>query len=467
MTHPETHQSLSRIAQKLRDGTLTARQLAQSACAAYAASEPELKAYVHWAGPQMLAQADAVDLFLGSGQDHGPLMGMPVSAKDLYGVPNMPIFAGTDAALPAAWQAAGPVVQAVTGQLGLISGKTHTVEFAYGGMGTNAHWGAPVNPWSAANAPRAPGGSSAGAGVSLAQGSCLVALGTDTAGSVRVPAALTGQCALQTTRGRWSRAGIVPLSPSLDSPGILCRTVEDLAFAFGAIDPAKPGAMQARALSGLRIGVVRNIVWDGADASIAETTQVALATLESNGAALTDITLPHLDTALEIFGQGGLAAAELRAFMEMTFPERIARLDPMVRARVEMADQLAAVEYLRRAAVLSAAAQAAATVFDTVDVLVTPTVPISAPLLADLADPDAYRRANMLTLRNTAFVNLFGWCALSLPTGLDHNGIPVGLQMIAPPRQEEALLAMALGVEAALGRGPELLGPAPRAARPA
>jgi aspartyl-tRNA(Asn)/glutamyl-tRNA(Gln) amidotransferase subunit A len=240
--------------------------------------------------------------------------------------------------------------------------------------------------------------------------------------------------------------------------------VEDLAYAFGAIDPARPGVVQAYALSGLRIGVVQNIVWDGADASIAETTQAALATLARKGVVMTDITLPHLDSALEIFGQGGLAAAELRAFMEMTFPERIARLDPMVRARVEMADQLSAVEYLRRAAVLSGAAQAAATVFDKVDVLVTPTVPISAPLLTDLTDADAYRRANMLTLRNTSFVNLFGWCALSLPTGLDHNGIPVGLQMIAPPRQEEALLAMALGVENALGRGPELLGPAPRVA---
>lgn len=464
VTHPETYQPLSRIAQGLRDGTLTAQRLAKAACAAHAASETELNAYKYWAGPQMLAQAEAVDLFFNSGQDHGPLMGMPVSAKDLFGVPNMPVFAGTDTSLPAAWQAAGPVVQAVTGQLGLISGKTHTVEFAYGGMGTNAHWGAPVNPWSAGDAPRAPGGSSSGAGVSLAQGSCLVALGTDTAGSVRVPAALTGQCALQTTRGRWSRAGIVPLSPSLDSPGLLCRTVEDLAYAFGAIDPARPGVVQAHALSGLRIGVVQNIVWDGADASIAETTQAALATLARKGVVMTDITLPHLDSALEIFGQGGLAAAELRAFMEMTFPERIARLDPMVRARVEMADQLSAVEYLRRAAVLSGVARAAATVFDTVDVLVTPTVPISAPLLTDLTDPDAYRRANMLTLRNTAFVNLFGWCALSLPTGLDHNGIPVGLQMIAPPRQEEALLAMAMGVENALGRGPELLGPAPRVA---
>lgn len=460
-----THQSLAKIAQDLRDETVTATALAEAAIAAYEATEPELNAYKHWAGPQMARQAGAVDLFFKSGQDQGPLMGIPVSVKDLYGVPKMPVFAGTDTALPATWQVAGPVVRAVTGQLGMISGKTHTVEFAYGGMGTNAHWGAPVNPWSASGAPRAAGGSSSGAGVSLAQGSALVALGTDTAGSVRVPAALTGQCALQTTRGRWSREGIVPLSPSLDSPGILCRTVEDLAYAFGAIDHGKPLAGKARDMAGLRIGVVQNTVWDACDPSIAETTRAALATLERKGAVLVEITLPHLEDALEIFGQGGLAAAELRSFMEMTFPERIARLDPMVRARVETADQIPAIEYLRRAAALTQFARKAASVFEQVDVVMTPTVPISAPLLADLADPAAYRHANMLTLRNTAFVNLFGWCALSLPTGLDHNHIPVGLQLIALPRQEAALLAMGMAVETAIGCAPELLGAPPRAPR--
>ncbi len=464
MTYAVTHQSLSDIAQDLRDAKQTASLLAEAAIACYEATEQDLNAYKHWAGPQMAQQAAAVDTFFKSAFDFGPLMGIPVSAKDLYGVPNMPVFAGTDAALPAHWQAAGPVLRAVTGQLGMISGKTHTVEFAYGGMGTNAHWGAPVNPWSAANAPRASGGSSSGAGVSLAQGSALVALGTDTAGSVRVPAALTGQCALQTTRGRWSREGIVPLSPSLDSPGILCRTVEDLAYAFGAIDQGKPLQTGAGSLVGMRIGVVQNTVWDGCDQSIADVTRDALAKLERAGAVLVDITLPHLETALDIFGQGGLAAVELRSFMEMNFPERIARLDPMVRARVETADQIPAIEYLRRAAVLAQSAKEAALVFDQVDVLMTPTVSISAPLLADLTDPAAYRRANMLTLRNTAFVNLFGWCGLSLPSGLDHNGIPVGLQMIAPPQQDEALLAMAMGVENTLGRAPELLGRPPRLA---
>jgi aspartyl-tRNA(Asn)/glutamyl-tRNA(Gln) amidotransferase subunit A len=141
-------------------------------------------------------------------------MGIPISVKDLFGVPGLPTCAGTNAAFPREWEAAGPVVGAVLSQLGIVTGKTHTVEFAFGGLGTNPHWGTPVNPWSSPDEPRAPGGSSAGAGVSLAQGSALLALGTDTAGSVRIPASFTGQTALKTTHGRWSLEGIVPLSPS-------------------------------------------------------------------------------------------------------------------------------------------------------------------------------------------------------------------------------------------------------------
>ncbi len=389
-------------------------------------------------------------------------MGIPVSVKDLYGVPGLPVHAGTDEAFPESWQRPGPVVQAVLSQLGLVTGKTHTVEFAFGGLGTNPHVGTPVNPWSVPGAPRVPGGSSSGAGVSLAQGSALLALGTDTAGSVRIPACFTGQTALKITHGRWSLDGIVPLSPSLDTPGLLARTIEDLVFAFAALDPVRPGAITPACASALRIGVVENVVYDGADASVIANTQDALARLEQAGAGLTPVHLPHVDTVLEIFGLGGLAATELRAFLDSTFPERIARLDPMVVARVSAADQTGAPEYLRRRDVLTASGKAAAQVFDGCDVLVSPTVPIGAPLIADMADPDAYRAANMLALRNTAIVNLFGWCAVTLPTGLDANGIPTGLQLIAPPRHEERLLAAALAVETVLGQGADLLGTPPQ-----
>ncbi|WP_405402590.1 amidase [Paracoccus sp. Ld10] len=451
--------SLEELATQLRAGTLCAASLMADATDRYEQTENRLNAYRNWAGPCAMVQAQAVDRMLQTGMDLGPLMGIPVSIKDLYGVPGLPVYAGTDTAFPDDWQRSGPVVARLLSQAGIVTGKTHTVEFAFGGLGTNPHYETPLNPWSSWDAPRVPGGSSSGAGVSLAQGSALAALGTDTAGSVRIPASFTGQTALKITHGRWSQDGIVPLSPSLDTPGLLARSIVDLAFLFTALDGS--ARIAARDVGGLRVGVVENVVWDEIDPVVAANTEAAILALEAAGAKVTRVRLPHAEDALDIFRRGGLAAPELRAFLDGNFPDRIARLDPAVMARVMAADDVTASEYLQRRAALSGYGRRALEVFDTVDLLVTPTVAISAPLLADVRDPDAYRLANMLALRNTAIVNLLGWCATTLPTGLDGNGIPTGLQIIAPPRHEELLLAASLGVEAVLGAGPDLLGPPP------
>ena len=456
--------SMANYARRLRERKLAAVELIEECEARFQRHEPKFNAYKTWNGAGARAQAQAADLLLDQGQDLGPLMGLPVSVKDLYGVPGLPVFAGSDTELPEAYRQAGPVVQAVMRQIGAIVGKTHTVEFAFGGLGVNAHWGTPFNPWSAEGA-RVPGGSSSGAGVSLAQGSALLALGTDTAGSVRIPASLTGQVALKTTYGRWSNQGIVPLSSSLDTPGLLCRTVEDLVYSFSAIDPALSAhaapVVEPESLSGLRIVVPDNFFWSDADPSIVASIENAIGSLSRAGAKVTRLSLPLCDEVYDIFCKGGLAASELAAYMQMNFPEKIARLDPVVRARVEGADQVSSVEYLRRKAVLQQSGLRAAAVFAGVDVLLTPTVPISPPLLADIGEMAAYGRANLLTLRNTSIVNLFGWCALSMPVGLDANGMPVGMQLIAPPMHEPRLLGMAAAMERHLGNGIQLLGSAP------
>lgn len=455
--------TLAEIATELRSGALTSMDLVDHAASCHSASEPRLNAYRTWAGDRARSQAQHLDGLIATGLDLGPLMGLPISVKDLFGVPGLPVFAGTDTAFPPDWQAAGPVVASAMAQMAIVTGKTHTVEFAFGGLGTNPHTGTPVNPWSSSDAPRAPGGSSAGAGVSLAQGSALLALGTDTAGSVRIPASWTGQCGLKITHGRWSIDQIVPLSPSLDTPGLLARRVADLAYAFAAMDPFDKQEIPAGEVSGLRIGVIENTVWEGIDPSIGDNTRAALGLIERAGGNLRDATLPCVDEALAIFRAGGLAAPELRAFLDRNCPERIARLDPSVMARVQAADDISASDYLQRAANLKHYGQTAGRVFDTFDVLVSPTVPITAPVIAELADPDTYRQANMMALRNTALVNLFGWCAVTLPIGLDTYGIPSGLQIIAPPMQEHRLLAAALAIEQVVGSGPDMLGAAPLA----
>lgn len=451
--------SLEELAAQLRAGTLRAADLMADATVRYEKTESSLNAYRSWAGARATVQAQAVDRFLETGIDLGPLMGIPVSVKDLYGVPGLPVYAGTDTPFSESWQRPGPVVGQLLSQAGIVTGKTHTVEFAFGGLGTNPHYKTPLNPWSSLDAPRVPGGSSSGAGVSLAQGSAFAALGTDTAGSVRIPASFTGQTALKVTHGRWSPEGIVPLSPSLDTPGILARSIADLAFLFTALDGS--ARIAAQDIGGLHVGVVENVVWDDIDPIVAANTEAAVVALEAAGAKVTRVRLPYANDALDIFRRGGLAAPELRAFLDGNFPDRIARLDPAVMARVVAADDVTASEYLQRRATLARYGRLALEVFDTVDLLVTPTVAISAPLLAELRDPDSYRIANMLALRNTAIVNLLGWCATTLPTGLDGNGIPTGLQIIAPPHHEERLLAACLGVEAVLGAGPDLLGSPP------
>ena len=451
--------SLENLAAELRTGSRGAVDLIFNAIARYEETEERLNTYRSWAGDRAIVQAKAVDELLRAGVDLGPLMGIPVSVKDLYGVPGLPVYAGTDTAFPENWQHAGPVVTRLLSQVAIVTGKSHTVELAFGGLGTNPHCGTPLNPWSSPDAPRVPGGSSSGAGVSLAQGSALAALGTDTAGSVRIPASFTGQTALKVTHGRWSQEGIVPLSPSFDTPGILARSIADLSFLFTAIDGGD--RIPRQDVGGLRLGVVENVVWDDVDPGVAANTEAAITALEKAGAMVSRVHLRHAADALEIFRRGGLAASELRAFLDGNFPDRIARLDPAVMARVVAADDVSASEYLQRRAAFEHYGCLALEVFETVDFLVTPSISISAPLLADLEDPDAYRTANMLALRNTAIVNLLGWCATTLPTGLDGNGIPTGLQIIAPPHHEERLLAASLGIETVLGAGPDLLGPPP------
>ena len=459
------HVSMATYARRLRERQLQAVALIDECEMRFQRYEPQFNAYKTWNGVAARTQAQAVDVLFDSRMDLGPLMGLPVSVKDLYGVPGLPVFAGSDCELPSTYEEAGPIVAAVSRQLGVIIGKTHMVEFAFGGLGINAHWCTPLNPWSSDLA-RVPGGSSSGAGVSLVQGTALLALGTDTAGSVRIPASLTGQVGLKTTYGRWSNSGIVPLSSSLDTPGLLCRTVEDLIYSFSALDPALSAkaapVVELDDLSRLRIGVPDNYFWEQADSSIVACVEDAIARLARAGAKVVRLTLPHCDELYDILCKGGLAAPELNAYLQLNFPEKINRLDPVVRVRVEEADKVSSLEYLRRKAVLQHCGERAAAVFDDVDVLLTPTVAISPPLLADIADIAAYGRANMLTLHNTSIVNLLGWCALSMPVGLDANRMPVGLQLIAAPMAEPRLLGVAQALEKHLGNGIELLGTAPQ-----
>ncbi len=457
LAHP-----LVTLAADLGAGRITARELVEEAIANHETYGAPLGAYLTWTPSRARKAADAADAAFAAGAIAGPLQGIPVSIKDLFAAKGLPTFAGSNRRLPPAWEEDGPVVAAIRRQLGIFMGKTHMVEFAFGGTGQNHHWGAPRNPWDA-NAHRSPGGSSSGAGVSLIEGSALVALGSDTAGSVRIPASMTGTVGVKVTLGRWSAAGVVPLSPSFDTPGFLARSAADAAYIFAAIDPAAP-RIAAADIAGLRIGIGDPLLWGECDPGIAEGAKAALDALAAKGAVLREGLLPEAKDAYDVFLEGGFSAIELRNFLDHELPDWLDELDPIMVALVKNAEKLSAREYLARLDRMRRAAPSARARLQNFDVIASPTLCVTPPLMAQVSEADSHWRVNRRIVRNTVGVNYLGLCAITLPVALDRAGMPVGLQFIAAPGKEERLLAASLAAERVLGTGRERLGLAPLAA---
>lgn len=457
---------LTQIVEDLRCHRINALQLLNATLERQRQLATPLQAYKFRSEVHAQALAKAADAAFESGTPSGPLQGIPISVKDLFGVSGLPTFAGTPRQLPEKWESEGPTVQLLRRQLAVITGKTHTVEMAFGGLGVNTHWGTPRNPWDAENH-RVPGGSSSGAGVSLAEGSALLALGTDTAGSVRIPASMTGNAGLKTSAGRWSCAGVVPLSPSLDSVGILGRSVADLSYAFGALDPSwgDPTRFLSCAsgldLRGVIIGRVDTVLWDGCAPGIVEAVDRSLQELTQAGARVVDVTLPEVVEAIELLQLGSVVSAECDEFLSAELPAWRELVSPELRVRIEDGGRISAHEYLSRKRRLSNLAASTHSRFGEIAVLASPTVAITPPTLEQVASLENYRPANVASLRNTCIANYCGLCAVTIPVGLDGASMPVGLQLMARHGTEERLLAIALASEGVLGDTRQRLGRPP------
>jgi aspartyl-tRNA(Asn)/glutamyl-tRNA(Gln) amidotransferase subunit A len=434
-------QPLSVISASLVEGKIKARTLVEVAQARH---DPSLNAYRSWAPDFARRQADAADAAFVAGNRLGALQGIPVSVKDIYGVEGLPVFAGSPRELPARFRQEGAIVQRLRRQLAVIMGKSHTVEFAFGGLGVNAHWPVPRNPQDR-QVHRSPGGSSSGAGVTLGEGTALVAFGTDTGGSVRIPASVTGTVGLKTTKGRWPTDGIVPLSPTFDTAGTLTRSAADAAFVFESIDGETVPILDD--LAGIRLAVAERFFWEGTDPGVTERVEEALQLAAAAGAARHDLALPGAVEVYELYQRGGIVSAELYSFLSSDLPDWIATLDPRVRKRMEAGSALPAWDYLQRKARYAALGEGAAAALREVDALVCPTVPISPPAMAEITDDDAYHRINLRMLRNTCVVNFLGLCAVTLPVGRDRLGMPVGMQLVGRPGSEARLLAIAVAFE--------------------
>jgi aspartyl-tRNA(Asn)/glutamyl-tRNA(Gln) amidotransferase subunit A len=454
------------LVRALREGSVRAIDLFDEADERHRRYGEALNAYKLWLRDDARAQAQAADAALRVGADLGPAQGLSISIKDVFGVRGTPTYCGTPRPLPARYETEGPIVAGLRRQLAVFPGKSHSVPFAFGVIGVNRHWGAPRNPWDAGSH-RMSGGSSSGAGVSLWEGSCLWALGSDAGGSVRAPAALTGVVGLRTSIGRWPTGGVPPLSPTFDTPGLLARSVEDLIVGFAAIDPqvfSLQGIMHAsaqRTLSGLRIGVPENHFFDECGPGVAEAVHRALAALERNGARLIRRTLPEAESAAQWMANGGVGVPEGYALIRSDFEDWIDTLDPTVWSRLSTYGAIDTAEYLERLREIEPARLRAHAQLEGLDVLATPTTRITAPRAEEVEDLEDYRMRNMAVGRNLMLMNLWDFPSLTLPVGKDANGLPIGLQLSSARGTDDRLLGIARAIERALGNPRQILGDPP------
>ena len=385
------------------------------------------------------AAADASDARATRDASLGPLDGAIVSIKDLFDVAGEPTRAGSKVlAEEAAPAAADALIVARLRQAGaVIVAKTNMTEFAFSGIGANPHFGTPGNPHDRA---RVPGGSSAGAPVAVGDGMCEIAIGTDTGGSVRIPAALCGLVGFKPSRQRVPTDGAFPLSKTLDSIGPIARTVADCAKADAIMAGERFAPLEPIALGGLKFGLPEGLLLERLDDIVAAAFKAAVARLDGSGARISHESLPLLDDWAAVNERGGVIPPEACAVHRDRLRRRGAEIDPNVRIRIERGcavseANFAEILHERRRLVAAMEARLAG-----LDVLVMPTSTIVAPAIAEVEDPKVFAVRNAAVLRNTSMVNFFDLCAISLPLPAR---LPVGLMLVARNGQDLRLLRIA------------------------
>jgi aspartyl-tRNA(Asn)/glutamyl-tRNA(Gln) amidotransferase subunit A len=374
-----------------------------------------------------------------------------VSVKDLFDIAGLPTTAGSVVladAPPALVDA--PAVRRLREAGAVVVGRTNMTEFAYSGIGQNPHHGIPRNPYDR-EIGRIPGGSSSGAAISVTDGMCAVAIGTDTGGSVRIPAALTGLVGWKPTADRVPREGLIPLSPTLDSVGPLARSVADVAFVDAVLAGETPAPLPPRSPSGLRLLAPQNLVLEAMDAGVAAAYASALERLREAGVTVVEADFSPLESLAYIHRRATFGGAESWAWHRDLLAREGHRYDPRVRVRIEMGEGITPedVETLvRERAAWRESVREASLGFDA---LVWPTVPIVAPRIAELATERGFSRLNSLVLRNTFIVNFLDGCATSLPCQ-PPGALPVGLMVVGGRNDDAAILSISSALEPVLMR---------------
>jgi aspartyl-tRNA(Asn)/glutamyl-tRNA(Gln) amidotransferase subunit A len=396
------------------------------------------------------AAADAANARRRAGVTLGPLDGRIVSIKDLFDVAGETTTAGSIAlrdSPPATKDAT--VIRRLRQAGAVILGKTNMVEFAFSGLGLNPHYGTPGN---AADPERIPGGSSSGAGVSVAEGTSEISIGSDTGGSVRIPAALNGVVGFKPTAHRVPLEGAFPLSPSLDSIGPLANSVQDCAFTDAIMAGEEPSVLDPFPLVGLRIGVPRGRLFSETEPLVEEAFEAFLSSLSQAGARIVDHGIEDLLQAMaDTTVSASIASIEASEVHADWLDSKAGEIDPRVRWWIARSGKVPAPVYIRMLRQRHILAAAMDERLASIDVLALPTTAIAAPLTAPLeADNALYNRMDWLILRNTMFGNQFDLAAISLP--IPGCRLPVGIMLVARHGQDRRLLSIASGIERDLVR---------------
>jgi aspartyl-tRNA(Asn)/glutamyl-tRNA(Gln) amidotransferase subunit A len=456
--------SIVELGELLRQRSISPVELTNDCLARIEKLNPTLNAFIDVKADAALTQARQAEKEIQHGQWRGPLHGIPLALKDIIDTAGVRTTAASALFKGRVSTDDAEVVCRLKDAGAVLLGKQNLHEFAYGGSSVVSYYGAVHNAWSPAYIP---GGSSGGSATALAAGLCYGALGTDTGGSIREPAALCGVVGLKPTYGRVSTRGVIPLSPSLDHVGPIARAVSDAAVILQAIaghDPKDtnsaevPAADYVAALherpERMRIGVPRKLFYEDLDPEVASALERALSVLQADAASIQELELA-------VPTDRTLLAAEAYAYHAGFIARSPELYQPETLRRIRSGADVSAADILERRRELQQARLEIRKVFESVDLLVTPATPIPAPSIAELTqNPDLLRPREILLLRNTRPVNIWGLPAISVPCGFTQAGLPIGLQIIGPHWGEAKVLRIAYAYEQATAwhkRQPEML----------
>jgi aspartyl-tRNA(Asn)/glutamyl-tRNA(Gln) amidotransferase subunit A len=388
--------------------------------------------------------ADAADARARAGISLGPLDGTIVSIKDLFDVAGEPTRAGSKILIdaPPAKEDA-TVVRRLRAAGAVMVAKTNMSEFAFSILGMNPHHGTPGNP---ADRRRVPGGSSSGAAVSTADGMCEIAIGTDTGGSTRAPAAFSGIVGFKPSKQRIPTDGAFPLSYTLDSIGPLARTVADCARADAVMANDAPWTVEPVPLVGLRLGVAQGLPLQQLDLTVSARFNAATETLDGAGVTLTDEAVPLWDDVARVQAKASFSSIEAFHIHRPWLPARAADYDPVVLTRINLGRDITATEYIEMMRQRATLVRAMDARLANLDAIIMPTTPTVAPTMAEVSTLETFLPKNFLNLRNTSLINFFDLCAISLP--LPRQGdLPVGLMVVARNGEDRKLFRIAAAIE--------------------